>query len=246
MLSAYRRYLTTLNNPETRPFTPALVSNTMRGSYDSYKIFYQKFVSCIVGKRLFETRLQTCDSESKIATVSDEALALLGFENAYPVWSDIWEKSEGKIRQVNKDEEIPECFKSSKHTLYTTRRDSEGVISGDKGKDWSAKGIDRFNFYRQKVKKDRKNHKDFITRFLEDWRKLNKSKPAPVVDQTMPDAEDDFNDNTPVSTPVKPAKGKIGVEDDDSDVEQGSDRDHSDREDGSEGSKENNDEEEEE
>ena len=204
----------------------------MRSSYDTYKIFYQKFVSCIVGKRLFEHRLRTCEKESETATVSNKALALLGFENAHPVWSDVWEKSGGKIRQVNKDEEVPENFKSEKHTKYTTRRDSEGIVSGASGKFWSAAGIDNFNAYRQKVRRDRKNNKNFLPRFLMDWREANKNVPTVYVDENMPDADDNFNDVTPVSTPVKKAQGTIGVKDEDSvdDDNQGEDEDGNDNE----------------
>lgn len=214
-LLAYRRYLMTLN-PQPTPFTPQIVSNTMRSSYNIYKIFYQKFVSCIVGKRLFQTRLNSCTRESEIATVSDEALALLGFENAYPVWSDIWDKSDGKIRQVNKDEEIPECFKSEKHTLYTTKRDADGSVSQEKGKEWSPAGIEKFNSYRQKVRRDRLANKDFLPRFLAEWREANKNTPIPNYDSSMPDADDDFNDSTPANSPLKKAQGTVGVEEDSS------------------------------
>jgi hypothetical protein len=49
-----------------------------------------------VGKRNFKIRLNTMAEGEEIATVSDEALALLGIENGHKLWDDIWAKSAGE------------------------------------------------------------------------------------------------------------------------------------------------------
>lgn len=173
------------------------------------------FVSCIVGKREFTERLKKCSTEREIATVSDEALTHLGFENAFPVWSDVWTKSKGKICHVPRDEEVPEEFLSDKHTVYTTRRDKDGSVRNTVSKVWSHSGILRFNRLRQKIREDRARHRSFLPRLLEEWRSSNPNSECDIDEENVPEAEDDFGDTTPGNSPVKKAKGQLGVEDDD-------------------------------
>jgi hypothetical protein len=82
----------------------------IRVNYDAYYVFYTKFVKAIVGKRIFHQRLRNLAEGDEIATVSDEALTLLGFDNNITMWDDIWKISGGEIRMVRHDETIPDKF----------------------------------------------------------------------------------------------------------------------------------------
>jgi hypothetical protein len=86
----------------------------MRQNYAAYYVFYTKFVRAVVGKCPFRQRLGSMAVGDEIATVSDEALTLLGIENTYEMWNDIYKKSEGEIRSVRNDKTtVPEHWKSS-------------------------------------------------------------------------------------------------------------------------------------
>jgi hypothetical protein len=54
----------------------------LRRNYGAYYVFYTKFVRAIVGKRPFRSRLHSMAEGDEIASVSEEALTLLGFENS--------------------------------------------------------------------------------------------------------------------------------------------------------------------
>ena len=69
----------------------------MRQHTSAYMVFYSQFVRTIVGKRLFKQRIATMSEDEEIATVSDEALALLGIENSAARWNDVFERLQGKI-----------------------------------------------------------------------------------------------------------------------------------------------------
>ena len=94
---------------EIEEHSPDYFTLGKRKDSERYKYFYNIFVRQIVGKKEFDTSCRDWsegDAESKISTVSDEALALLCFENQVEVWKDVWERSKGQIRPVSKNEEI--------------------------------------------------------------------------------------------------------------------------------------------
>jgi hypothetical protein len=63
----------------------------MRRNYAAYYAFYTQFVRATVGKRSFRQRLRTMAVlGDEIASVSDEALTFLGFENSIEMWDDVW------------------------------------------------------------------------------------------------------------------------------------------------------------
>ena len=103
----------------------------MRQHTSAYMVFYSQFVRTIVGKRLFKQRIATMSEDEEIATVSDEALALLGIENSAARWNDVFERSQGRIRQIRKDEPYPEEWKSSVMSLYTGTTKSDPSLDGD-------------------------------------------------------------------------------------------------------------------
>jgi hypothetical protein len=61
----------------------------LRCNYAAYYDFCTYLLSSIVGKRNFKIRLNTMAEGEEIATVSDEALALLGIENGHKLWDAI-------------------------------------------------------------------------------------------------------------------------------------------------------------
>ena len=185
----------------------------MREDPDNYNHFYNVFVRGIVGKKEFDMACQKWTEtsvEKQIATVSDEALALLCFENHLDVWKDVWEKSEGQIRKITKNEEYPKEWISTKITKYTTKRDSKGMPIDTKDKSWTIAGITRFNDLFGLIHKDCKKHPEFIHNFIE-WRKSTQKKVSSVQDLSskscFPDAKDSlFHDpddlNVESFTPV--------------------------------------------
>ena len=172
-------------------------SSEKRGNFVRYKFFYNIFVRQIVGKKEFDNICRDWsegDAESKIATVSDEALALLCFENQIDVWKDVWEKSKGQIRAISKSEEYPQDWISTKTTKYTTKYDSKGMAIDSKDKTWTIKGIERFNELFREVQKDRIQHPDFIEEFI-DWKQSSSKKSSGSVassKDSLPDANDDL------------------------------------------------------
>ena len=171
---------------EINPFGPGEYENhgpdyfasEKRGDALRYKYFYNIFVRQIVGKKEFDTSCRDWsegDAESNIATVSDEALALLCFENQIEVWKDVWRKSEGKIRPISRNEKYPEEWISTKKTMYTTKYDAKNMPIDTKDKCWTAKGIERYNELFLEVKKDRKESPKFIEEFIA-WKQSTSKK----------------------------------------------------------------------
>jgi hypothetical protein len=80
----------------------------MRQNYAAYYVFYTQFVRATFGKRPFRQRLRSMAVGDEIATVSDEALTLLGFENSIEMWEDdVYKISGGEIRSVRNVKKIP-------------------------------------------------------------------------------------------------------------------------------------------
>jgi hypothetical protein len=162
----------------------------MRQDYEAYSTFYTKFVRAIVGKRIFKQRLRSMPMGEEIATVSDEALTLLGFDNNILMWDDIWNISEGEIRTVRHDEIIPDKFQSKLLPKYTrTSRTDADNKQNTEDKRWNSDGITRFNELRQLVIRDRKANPDFKTRWLQEVRDASKGK----LDNDVDDIEDSGN-----------------------------------------------------
>ena len=172
-------------------------SEEKRENFDRYKYFYNIFVRQIVGKKEFDNSCcdwSEGDPESNIATISDEALALLCFENHLEVWKDVWEKSEGQIRPISKNEDYPQDWISTKTTKYTTKYDAKGMPIDTKDKTWTAAGIERFNTLFLEVKKNRKEFPDFLCKFIA-WKQSSSKKSAGSVTSSkdnLPDANDDL------------------------------------------------------
>jgi hypothetical protein len=167
---------------------------TMRKHGRAYEDFYTHFLPCMVGRRKFRQLIKTTREGQAIATVSDEAMTLLGMENVIDTWSDMFDKSDGELRVISRKEKYPEAWKSDIHPKYTAT-DSE-----KDPKKWSIKGIERFNELRRLVARDRQKYADFETTWV---RKARLSKgvykkitTAGYESDNMVDADDDFDDDT--------------------------------------------------
>ena len=193
----------------------------MRQNYKAYCVFYTKFVRAVVGKRPFRSRLRSIATGGAIATVSDEALTLLGIENSCEMWNDVYKKSGGKIRSVRTDETVPDHWKSTVLPKYTrTSKSDPNSERTTEDKKWSNEGIGRFNALRELIKQDRAAHPRFKTEWLTEVRDEMRSNVDAdlddVDDPTQIDATDDLFDetNAPPPQPVlNAAKLKLGTSD---------------------------------
>jgi hypothetical protein len=59
------------------------------------------------------------DAVEQVATISDEALTLLGIKNGVERWDAIFTRCEGDIQPYARGQEIPEAHKSTGPTKYT-------------------------------------------------------------------------------------------------------------------------------
>lgn len=188
-----------------------------------------------MGKQVFKKRVKNMRPDEEIATVSDEALALLGLENGEARWNDVFVKSLGAIRRVAKHEEYPTSWVSTVKTKYTIPTKANTEKAGN-DKCWSDAGIERFNDLRKAIIADRLKHDEFTKQ----WLKLERERTGAEVteggveeeDPNAVDADDDFGFTKPST-----AKGKIskaacttGVADDDDD-EQNDDEEDDDSDD---------------
>jgi hypothetical protein len=195
----------------------------MRRNYAAYYVFYTQFVRATVGKHPFHQRLRSMVVGDEIASVSDEALTLLGFENSIEMWDDVWKISDGEIRLVRNDEKIPEHWKSKLLPIYTrTSRSDPANQRNTEDKRWSSEGIIRFNALRLLVIKDRADHPDFKITWLNQVREQMKGTSDTIVDDLEEsghvDADDDLFTETAAAQPVlTTARQKLGARSDSDD-----------------------------
>jgi len=106
-----------------------------------YFEFIEFFISCVIGKNHFKS--YRCDKLlSEFATVSDEAMAILIFENNIETWIHMVENNITKKSLVVKK--------------YTNGGSSKGeVASSRRFHGWSSHGMNRFNELFDLVKADR-------------------------------------------------------------------------------------------
>ena len=85
-----------------------------------YPIFFDRFLSSVVKKSVFEHQVRVATNDSTLCTVSDEAFALLLLENSWDRWLDIYRRQKGKVtpKRGQKRRE----FESDVPTKYTKGR----------------------------------------------------------------------------------------------------------------------------
>jgi hypothetical protein len=167
----------------------------MRRDNAAYTVFYSTFLPVVVGWSLLKKLVADRNTVEEVATISDEALTLLGLENYVDRWDDIFTRCKGDVRPYAKGQEIPEEHKSTVPTKYTVSSNPDANTEKEgTNKVWSRDGILRFNLLRQGIIEDRAAHPEFLPSWLAQERDLI------VADQTtsnpgqegMLDADDDF------------------------------------------------------
>jgi hypothetical protein len=178
----------------------------MRRNNAAYTVFYSTFLPVVVGRLLLKKLVADKDTVEEVATISDEALTLLGLENYGAYWDDIFTRCKGDVRPYAKGQEMPEEHKSTVPTRYTVSSNPDA--NSDKegsNKVWSGDGIQRFNLLRQGVIHDRAAHPEFLPKWLADERGRMDADPTtgnPVQEKIM-DADDDYADpSSPNQTEV--------------------------------------------
>jgi len=153
-------------------------SNVLRNDFEVYKLFYDVFVRAIVGMRHFDSVVlnwTTGQEENTLATCSDEAMALLGFENSYEVWQDVYEKSNGQIHP------IPSIMNILKSGLQPKRPNIlprgmlmvlQLILMTKNGVQMAFK---RYNELLHKVVMNRVKNQSFIEKYIQ-WKKNKESE----------------------------------------------------------------------
>jgi len=142
-----------------------LIVEEKRKDVEKYRWFYDNVLNHVVGRNLWKKNEKETDG-SVMASVSDEALALLLLENGWEVW-------QAECAGGGDEEEGQEGGGVLPDTKYTMC--SRGCTSGtDRGKikGWKDEGLERFNKLFQEVKADRKEHgRDFDDMYKEGKRR---------------------------------------------------------------------------
>ena len=165
-----------------------------RGSENAYATFFVRFVSVVVGKLIMRRRIQICTGNRHIASISDEAFALLIIENNEAKWLDVHERTKG--HQLDKANRKGESWSSDVPTRYTQQGlsyEEKKFRAGDRG--WSIAGIERFNELFDFVDADRKKNPSFLRNCVQSWRDASpgkKPKPAPASEKKIVKARNEF------------------------------------------------------
>ena len=125
----------------------------------NYMVFVDSFVRRVVGCSLFDRYCDSC-LLSTFVNVSDEAFALLVYENQEERWKQFYEKLE-------KGETKPKIDIPGKYTDGGTRKGKDGGTNRNK-KGWKGAGLTKFNQLCQAIKRERETdeRKDFEVRYL--------------------------------------------------------------------------------
>ena len=140
VLFLYLDYYKTCQENERDLITLPEIMELRKDTRGLYFGFIEYFVSSVVGKNHY--KFNRCDKLlSEFTTVSDEALAILIFENNIVTWKDMASKNITKNSDVIRE--------------YTNGGSSKGeVVSSRRYQGWSSTGIKCFNILFDLVKAD--------------------------------------------------------------------------------------------
>jgi hypothetical protein len=122
-----------------------------------YITFCEHFLKCVVGAQAYNRGLRMRTNISKIATPSDEALALLLLENSHYRWQMEFEQKE-KLGNGQEDgaQQGSADLPPPKYTSAGGKRNQKGFTKKYGG--WNKSGIERFNELYDHVIADRRAH----------------------------------------------------------------------------------------
>ena len=131
----------------------------LRQNRQAYTWFCEKLLRCVVGTRAWD---KACAHErlSSYATITDEAFALLVFENNFSRWVDMYNKGNSKTSDVQ-----PKWTNGGK-----SAKNGRSKMCGG----WDVDGIKRYNTLFCKVEKDREDNPAFEDAFLKRMQSIAK------------------------------------------------------------------------
>ena len=178
-----------------------------RKNYSAYAVFYRYFIPAIGRKTFWREQVLAATDDKDVATRSNEAFALLVLENHWARWLDIFCLNKGMVTSTRGQKRcVSESNLLPKYTRggISFKDDKMKVKEGVKG--WSKEGILRFNEIYKKITKDRKQHPEFITKWLEE-EKVNfsgqKKRKRKNVEM-LPVAKHELFSDTDESVPATP------------------------------------------
>jgi hypothetical protein len=146
-----------------------------RKTLKDFQMFCETFLSNVVGKNCYKSILGK-KKIGKIATVGDEAFAILCVENSIERWTD----------------EAEDPTKSDKTNWRPTKYTADPSSSSKYG-GWSRDGIRRFNVLSQTIVPELRKSSVNIENlyFQQEYEKRNKTKQPSRLKQTCYDSEDE-------------------------------------------------------
>ena len=134
-------------------FLPKTIVETRRQDKDSYHDFVSSFVAPVVGKRKFD-KTSYKYLLSRYVSVSDEAFALLIFENNYDRWLDM------AIKDNWTTSDVMPLYTTGGNASQTPRNLQPNQVQKNTSRTsmyqgWSVQGIRRFNILYDLVYKER-------------------------------------------------------------------------------------------
>ena len=182
-------------------------SKMRAGGYETYALFCDNFLSCVVGKLRYR-KLVRGQRMTHVATSSDEAFALLLLENNYDRWLDVHNNSKGQAQAHETPPGKTKRWESDVSPKFTV---GGLLLTGGsrKYKGWTDAGIVRYNELFHAVSLDRKRNREFTTRYLDTTKKAYEA--AKGLAQTE-------DDGTGMATPQR-ATHQLWANDTDSEEE---------------------------
>lgn len=171
-------------------FLPKSIVATRRQDKDMYHDFLNYFVAPVVGKRKYEKN-SIKFLLSRYVTVSDEAFALLVFENNYERWLDMGNKNNWTTSDVTPLYSTGGNGTQTPKNAEATQGLQDNTSSTSMFQGWSIQGIRRFNALYDLIYKERMTEEGilFEEEFLQDIQEkkdqTKKSKTAHTFEYEM-------------------------------------------------------------
>lgn len=147
-----------------------------RSSPDVYSVFFSCFMPCVGRKTYWKHIVASASKDEHVATVSNEAFALLILENNWERWMEFYASSGGRVESLKgKKKPVSITKKLPKYTRGGIYHKEKQQLDGEVGRGWTSEGIRRFNEIYDNVKKDRRMFPGFINDWLvEERQRLGK------------------------------------------------------------------------
>ena len=181
-----------------------------RNNKNCYGVFFTYFLPCITGKTNWGINLISASKDADVASVTDEAYALLALDNYWNVWCDLHKNNQSNDKRKRNKTNV-----QTKYTYENMDKKHRAIKYGNRG--WSYDGIRKFNNLVHEVKRDRVDNK----KFFQEWclqqnrakeKRTRKQQPSlhllPMDDLFSGD-EDDKSDNEEVEKHASSTKSNV-------------------------------------